>query len=158
VNVATGSVGFVLIMTGFTLLDLLDNALGIALLVAAAAVLTATFGIDGTAVAAAVSIASVNLLRLAQVRRRVGIQPYERDYLRLVLPAGAAAAAAVIAHAVLGGRSWWLSLALTSACALLAYTTLLPLAVTRSERAAFSLHVGGFIKRRRSVEPPSASG
>ena len=31
-NVATGSVGFILIMTGFTGLDLLDNALGVALL------------------------------------------------------------------------------------------------------------------------------
>jgi O-antigen/teichoic acid export membrane protein len=158
VNVATGSVGFVLIMTGFTVLDLLDNALGVALLVAAAAVLTATFGINGTAVAAAVSIATVNLLRVAQVRRRVGIQPYERAYVRLVLPAAAAGAAAVITHALLSGRSWWASLALTSACALLAYTTLLPLAVPASERAAFSLHVGGLIKRRRSAEPPSASG
>jgi hypothetical protein len=64
----------------------------------------------------------------------------------------------VIAHVLLSDRSWWASLALTSACALLAYTTLLPLAVTASERAAFSVHVGGLIKRRRSVEPPSASG
>ena len=39
-NVATGSVGFILIMTGFTGLDLLDNALGVALLAGLAAALT----------------------------------------------------------------------------------------------------------------------
>ena len=63
-NVATGSVGFILIMTGFTGLDLLDNALGVALLAGLAAALTLAFGIEGTATAAAVSIAAVNVVRL----------------------------------------------------------------------------------------------
>ena len=47
VNVATGGVAFVLIMTGFTGLDLLDNAVGPVLLVGLAAALTAAFGIEG---------------------------------------------------------------------------------------------------------------
>ena len=63
-------------MTGFTGLDLLDNALGVALLAGLAAALTVAFGIEGTATAAAVSIAALNVVRLVQVRRRVGIQPY----------------------------------------------------------------------------------
>jgi O-antigen/teichoic acid export membrane protein len=135
-NVATGSVGFVLIMTGFTWLDLLDNALGVGLLVGLATALTAAFGMEGTAAAAAISIAALNLVRLVQVRRRVGIQPYEWAYSRLVIPAAAAALAALAVHAVLADVAWWASLALTGACALAVYAVLLPTALPASERAA----------------------
>ena len=55
VNVATGGVAFVLIMVGLTGLDLVDNALGVALLAGLAAALTLAFGIEGTASAAAVA-------------------------------------------------------------------------------------------------------
>jgi O-antigen/teichoic acid export membrane protein len=135
VNVATGSVGFILIMTGFTGVDLVDNLLGIALLVGLAVGLTAAFGIEGTATAAAVSVAALNLLRLVQVQRRVGIQPYERVYLGLAVPAGAAALAAFGAHAALADRSWWISLAATAACGLVAYAALLPFVLPARERA-----------------------
>jgi O-antigen/teichoic acid export membrane protein len=135
-NVATGSVGFILIMTGFTTLDLLDNALGIVLLVGLAAALTAAYGIEGTAVASAVSIAAVNAVRLLQVRRRVGIQPYERSYLALVLPAAAALAAAIAGNVLVAGRAWWVSLLATAACGVAAYTALLPFALPPRERAA----------------------
>ncbi len=135
VNVATGSVGFILIMTGFTGVDLIDNALGIALLVGLAAALTAAFGIEGTATASAVSVAGLNVLRLFQVRRRIGIQPYDRTYAGLVVPAAAAALAALGAHAALAEESWLFSLAATSACGLIAYVALLPLALPAEERA-----------------------
>jgi O-antigen/teichoic acid export membrane protein len=143
VNVATGSVAFILIMTGFTGLDLLDNVLGVALLVGLAVPLTAAFGIEGTAAAAAVSIVALKVLRLVQVGRRIGIQPYERAYLGLALPASAAALAALGAHAALSGRVWWASLAATAACGLAAYCALLPLALPAGERAA----LGAFAKR-----------
>jgi hypothetical protein len=138
-------------MTGFTGLDLLDNVLGTALLVGLAAALTAAFGMEGTATAAAVSIASVNVLRLEQVRRRIGIQPYERSYLGLVLPAGAAALAALAAHAALSGQPWWSSLAATSACGLAAYVGLLPLALPAHERAALFLPPRRMLNRLRTV-------
>jgi O-antigen/teichoic acid export membrane protein len=135
VNVATGSVGFILIMTGFTGIDLLDNAVGIALLVGLAAGLTAAFGIEGTATAAAVSIAGLNVVRLFQVRRRVGIQPYERTYARLAVPAIAAAVAALVAHALLAHQSWIVSLIGTAAAGLAAYVAGVPFALPEEERA-----------------------
>ncbi|MGH3007297.1 MAG: lipopolysaccharide biosynthesis protein [Gaiellaceae bacterium] len=147
VNVATGSVAFILIMTGFTGLDLLDNLLGIALLVGLATVLTASFGIEGTAVAAAVSVAALNLLRLVQVSRRVGIQPYERAYLGLALPAAGAALASLGAHAALSGRPWWASLAVTAACGLAVYAALLPLVLPARERAVLSLSLRRIVRR-----------
>jgi O-antigen/teichoic acid export membrane protein len=136
VNVATGGVAFILIMTGFTGLDLVDNALGLGLLVGLAVALTGAFGMEGAAAASAVSGAALNLVRLAQVRRRVRIQPYERAYLWLALPAGAAALAAIAVHAALAGSSWWVSLALTAACGLAAYAALLPAVLPARERAA----------------------
>jgi O-antigen/teichoic acid export membrane protein len=147
-NVATGSVGFILIMTGYTLLDLIDNALGIGLMVALAIGLTSAFGIEGTAAAAALSIATLNVVRLAQVRRRLGIQPYERGYVRLALPATGAALAAVGAQWALSGRPWWASLAATGVCGLTVYLALLPFGLPAEERAVVS-------RRLRSLRTPN---
>ena len=142
VNVATGGVAFILIMTGFTGVDLVDNAVGLGLLVGLAVALTAAFGIDGTAVAAAVSISLLNIVRLVQVRRRIGIQPYDRAYLGLALPAGAAALAALALHALLDGRPWWVSLAVTAAGCLAAYAALLPVVLPAGERAHLTAPMG----------------
>jgi hypothetical protein len=98
-----------------------------------------------------VSVASINVLRLEQVRRRIGIQPYERSYLGLVLPAAAAALAALGAHAALSDRPWWSSLAATGACGLAAYAGLLPLALPAHERAALFAPLGRMANRLRTV-------
>ena len=150
VNVATGSVGFVLIMTGYTGLDLLDNAVGIALLVGLAVALTPSFGIEGTAAAAALSLAAVNVLRLIQVRRRVGIVPYDRAYGALALPAAAAALAALGTQAAAAGQAWWASLALTSAAGLGAYALLVPFALSPDERASVA-HAARALRRVRAT-------
>ncbi len=141
VNVATGGVAFILIMTGFTGVDLVDNVLGLGLLVGLAVALTGAFGMEGAATAAAVSIAVLNVVRLVQVRRRVGIQPYERAYLGLALPAGAAALAAVAIQAALAGHAWWVSLAATAAGALVAYAVVLPVVLPAGERALLAAPV-----------------
>lgn len=153
VNVATGSVGFVLIMTGFTGVDLLDNVLGTALLVGLAVVLTSAYGIEGTATAAAVSIAALNVLRLVQVRRRVGIQPYDRAFLPLALPAAGAALAALAGQAALSGEPWWASLAATGVSGLAAYAVLLPFALPAEERGALRASIAR--RRLRGRVPPA---
>jgi hypothetical protein len=134
-------------MTGFTGLDLLDNVLGLAFIVALATALTAAFGMEGAATAAALGIAGLNLVRLLQVRSRVGIQPYDRTYLGLALPAGAAALAAVAAQAALGGSAWWASLAVTAACGAAAYAALLPFVLPHGERAALLAAAPRFLRR-----------
>jgi O-antigen/teichoic acid export membrane protein len=136
VNVATGSVAFVLIMVGRTGLDLVDNLLAVALLVALAAPLSSAYGIEGAALSSAIALSAVNLLRLVQVSRLVGIQPYTRDYLRLALPAVACALAAVAVHAALGSAAWYLALAATTAAATAAYLALLPAALPAAEQQA----------------------
>jgi O-antigen/teichoic acid export membrane protein len=137
VNVATGSVGFILIMAGHTGLDLLDNALAVVLIGGLAVIFTPAFGIEGTAAAAAIGISTANLVRLVQVRRKLGIQPYDASYVRLILPSAGVLAASLAAHAALE-LSWWGSLAVTAVFGVAVYVALLPLALPRDERAAIA--------------------
>ncbi len=155
INVATGGVAFILIMTGFTGVDLVDNAVGLGLLVGLAVALTAAFGMEGAAVASAVSIAGLNLVRLVQVKSRVGIQPYERAYLGLAIPAGAAAAAAAVAQHQLSDRVWWTSLGVTAICGLATYVALLPLVLPPQDRATLVSSLGRFGERFRSSRTPT---
>jgi O-antigen/teichoic acid export membrane protein len=147
INVATGSVGFVLIMVGRTGLDLLDNAIGVLLLAALAAPLADSHGMEGAALAAAASFAAVNLLRLAQVRTVVGVQPFDTGYLRLAVPAAGCAAAALLAHAAAGGSSWWADLAATTAAGMLAYLVLLPAGLPAADRSALQRATRRITKR-----------
>jgi O-antigen/teichoic acid export membrane protein len=86
VNVATGSVGFVLIMVGRTGWDLSVYAASLALNLGLAFWLCPRYGMEGAAVANAVTFALSKWARLVLVRRFVAIQPYDRDYARLVVP------------------------------------------------------------------------
>src|SRR5205085_1615084 len=90
-----------------------------------AAPLSAAYGIEGAAVASAVTLGSVNLLRLGQVKHVVHIQPYTLDYLRLALPTGACLAAALIVHSATSQSVWYLGLVATGLAAGAAYLALL---------------------------------
>ena len=86
INIATGSVGFVLIMVGRTGWDLTVYAASLALNLALAFWLCPRYGMEGAAIANAVTFALSKWARLALVKRFVGIQPYDRDYSRLIIP------------------------------------------------------------------------
>jgi O-antigen/teichoic acid export membrane protein len=143
VNVATGGVAFVLVMAGFTGLDLADNILAAAVLFALAIPLAAAEGPTGAAAASAVALAAVNLVRLGQVYRRVGVQPFDAAYGRLVLPAAGCAAAAWAARAVTDAHPWWVVAAATSIAGAIAYAVLLPAGLPAAERAS----VASFTRR-----------
>ena len=143
VNVATGGVAFVLIMVGLTGLDLVDNLLAAVVLVALAIPLASAEGPTGAAIASATALAAVNALRLWQVWRKVGVQPFDGAYLRLAIPSLGCAAAAVAARAAADGRQWWLVLGVTVAAGLAAYLALLPAGLTVPERA----QIGRLLRR-----------
>ena len=145
VNVATGGVAFVLIMVGLTGLDLVDNLLAAVVLVALAVPLASAEGPTGAAIASAAALAGVNALRLWQVWRKVGVQPFDGAYLRLAIPALGCAAAAVAARAATSGRQWWLVLAVTVVAGLAAYLALLPAGLTTLERG----QIGRWLRRSR---------
>jgi O-antigen/teichoic acid export membrane protein len=95
VNCATGSVGFLLLMSG--------NERSLVRIQAVMAVVTVTlcllfvprWGIAGAAVAAAIGNAGANAWCLVQVKKILGLFPYNRGYRILALPAAVTLAATV---------------------------------------------------------------
>jgi O-antigen/teichoic acid export membrane protein len=120
INIATGSVGFVLIMVGRTGWDLVVYAASLAVNLGLAFWLCPRYGMEGAAVANAVTFALSKWARLYLVRRFVHIQPYDRDYARLLLPTVAALAAMWVIHAAVVAN-WFLDLAATGIGGTLVY-------------------------------------
>jgi O-antigen/teichoic acid export membrane protein len=108
VNVATGTVGFVLIMVGRTGWDLVVYALSVAFDIGAAVLLIGGLGLgmEGAAVAGASTMALSKLARLWLVWRFVHIQPFDRDYARLLIPTAAAVVVGVGVHLLLRASAW----------------------------------------------------
>jgi O-antigen/teichoic acid export membrane protein len=136
VNVATGGVAFVLVMAGFTGVDLADNLLAAAVLFALAIPLASAVGPTGAATASATALAAVNLVRLVQVRRLIGVQPFDAAYARLALPVAGCALAAWAAREASSSGAWWLVVAATTLAGAAAYAVLLPAGLPAAERAA----------------------
>jgi O-antigen/teichoic acid export membrane protein len=146
VNVAVGSVGFILIMVGRTGWDLAVYAASFALDLVAAFVLAgvAHLGIEGAAVAQAVTMVCSNAARLFFVWRFVGIQPFTRHYARLAVPAAVGAAVMVVVHHMLDGQGWPVDLVATGLAGTLAYLAVLVAAgLTPTEKAALARLVRG---------------
>ena len=120
VNISTGSAGFVLIMTGRTGWDLLVYAISLGLDLSLAFWLCPRYGIEGAAIANAVTFATSNVIRLVLVKKFVGIQPYDRNYARLLAPAGAALGLMWLAHRTVSG-GWAVDLVATVLVGLAAY-------------------------------------
>jgi O-antigen/teichoic acid export membrane protein len=135
VNVAVGSVGFILIMVGRTGWDLSVYAASFVLEIGLAFALTPTFGINGAAVAQAVTMAFSNLLRLYLVWRFVRIQPFTAAYARLAIPAAVGGVVMYAVHAAATGTSWPVDLLLSGVTGTLAYVAvLIPTGLTAGER------------------------
>ena len=103
VNMATGSVGFVLIMVGRTGWDLIVYGASLALNLALAFWLCPEHGLVGAAIANAVTFAVSKCARLALVKRFVHIQPYNREYGRLIAPSVAGALVMWAVHSTVAG-------------------------------------------------------
>ena len=155
VNVATGSVGFVLIMVGRTGWDLLVYAGSLLVDLVLAFWLCSRYGMEGAAVANAITFALSKWARLALVRRFVGIQPYDAAYLRLILPAAAAAAAMWLVHSTLPAEKWLLDLVATALAGTVSFgVVFLTAGLTPGERNGLK----GFLSRLRAKSPPSGAG
>jgi O-antigen/teichoic acid export membrane protein len=137
VNVSVGAAGFILIMVGRTTWDLLVYASSFLLDLTLAFVLIPHLGPKGAAIAQATTLVFSNAFRLYLVWRFVRIQPYNRQYARLAIPAAIGAAAMIGIHAVLGGPKWALDLLGTGLVGgLVYYTAFLLLGLTPTERGA----------------------
>jgi O-antigen/teichoic acid export membrane protein len=94
VNVGTGTVSNLQAMAGYARLTLLNALLFLSLSIALDLLLIPPFGLLGAAIANSSSLVTVNVLRLWQIRRNLGLTPYDRSFLRPIAAASAAGAAA----------------------------------------------------------------
>jgi O-antigen/teichoic acid export membrane protein len=89
INAATGSVGFLLSMTGKSYHYLVGELVLMGVNILLNALLIPRWGLLGAALATGASIAGVNLLRLLQVYRLLRFHPYDRSYLKSLGAGGA---------------------------------------------------------------------
>jgi hypothetical protein len=80
---------------------------------------------EGAAIAGALTMALSKVARLWLVWRFVHIQPFDRQYARLAIPALAAVAAGVATHILLASASWPVDLLGTGAVVGLVYFAVL---------------------------------
>ncbi|TMK85786.1 MAG: hypothetical protein E6G44_06005 [Actinobacteria bacterium] len=149
VNVAVGSVGFILIMVGRTGWDLMVYAASFILDLGVAFALAPRLGMEGAAIAQAVTMIASNGGRLYLVWRFVHIQPFDRHYLRLAVPAACSAVVMIAVHLTLRSSAWAVDLLATGAAGALVYVgTLVSFGLTMDERRA----VWRILGRRPGVE------
>lgn len=95
VSASTGSVGYMLLMTGRVKLSFLNSLAAIIANVIFGLILTPRYGAMGIAVATVLAILVVNAMRVLQVRLLLKMQPYRLDVLKPI-------AASLIAAALIG--------------------------------------------------------
>ncbi len=93
VSAGTGSVGYMLLMTGRVKLSFLNSLAAIIANVVFGLILTPRYGAMGIAIATSLAIVVVNSMRVLQVRILLKMQPYRLDVLK---PIGASLLAAAI--------------------------------------------------------------
>jgi O-antigen/teichoic acid export membrane protein len=147
-NVSVGAAGFVLIMAGRTGWDLVVYASSFLLDLVVAFALVPSQGARGAAIAQATTLIFSNAVRLFLVWRFVRIQPYDRSYLRLLIPAAIGAVVMVVVHGALEGPKWLLDLVGTGLLGGAAYyVAFLFFGLTPQERRGAKKLVGRFTGR-----------
>lgn len=87
INTGVGSVGYLLLMSGNQTRLIRVQVMMAVFVVAVTLILVRPFGMVGVACAAALTNALTNYLCLREVRAALQLSPYNRTYLRLILPA-----------------------------------------------------------------------
>jgi O-antigen/teichoic acid export membrane protein len=139
VSVAVGTVGFILIMAGRTGWDLAVYLGGFAIDIGVAVALAGPdrLGMRGAALAQALTTSFTNLARLVLVRRFLRIWPFDRAWLRLLVPTGLCAATIGLAHAALPADRWFVNLVGSAAAGAIVYVAaMLVVGLGPGERAA----------------------
>jgi len=86
-NAITGSVAFLLQMSGKQDIELFNSIGIVTLCIILNIFFVKSYGILGAAIATGASIALINLVRLIEVKKILNIQPYDRKYLKSLLSA-----------------------------------------------------------------------
>ena len=96
INAGTGSVGYMLLMTGYQRLSFLNSLVAVVVNIGLGVYLTPRYGAMGTAISTGLAICALNLMRVLQVRILLKMHAYRWDVFK---PIGAG----VISAALIGG-------------------------------------------------------
>jgi O-antigen/teichoic acid export membrane protein len=153
VNCSVGSVGYLLLMSGNQYRLLRIQAVTACVMVVLSLELIPRWGITGAAVGAAVTNAVSNVWYLTEVRRTLGLSPYSRSYLRLLLPLSGCLMVLFVLKAKLGAfRPEWVVI---TAGLVLAYAAFIGLALEVGLDADDQLIVRAVWSRVRGILPGS---
>jgi O-antigen/teichoic acid export membrane protein len=139
VPVMVGTVGFILIMAGRTGWDLLVYIGGFAIDLSLAFALARpeVLGIRGAAIAQAATLTFSAIARLLLVHRFLRIWPFDRSWLRLIVPAAVCALVIWGVHLIVPEARWFVNLVISAAMGGLAYLALvLAIGLPANERTA----------------------
>ncbi|MBW1933006.1 MAG: flippase [Deltaproteobacteria bacterium] len=135
VSTGTGAVGFLLIMTHHEKRWLLISAVSFLLSIVLNLALIPLWGIRGAALATGVGIVASTLIALFQVKRRLGLWPYDRRYLKGVLASLASALVILVFKGLWVNLALWRVLFITS-LSIIAFTgVLFSLGMDEEERS-----------------------
>jgi len=137
VPVCVGTVGFILIMVGRTGWDLVVYlaAIAIDVVIALALARPSVLGIQGAAIAQAITLAFSAIARLLLVKRFVHIWPFDRWFLRLLPPVAIGAAVMVVLATVLPDAKWLVQLVVAGGLGTIAYgLALVAIGLKQAER------------------------
>lgn len=127
VNSATGPVGGMVTMSGRPYLDLANNLAAVLANIGLCLLLIPRWGMVGAATANAVAIGGINVIRAVEVYFILGVQGYDRSYLKPVLAVVVASLAAYGIYLIADTGVWWLGLVI-AAVFMSAYVVMLAVA------------------------------
>lgn len=125
VRAGTGPGVDMLVMSGNERLKVIGDVAAVVMNVMLNLLLISPLGVAGAAIASAISISAVNLLRLVQVYTVLQVQAFNWGYLKPVASGVAAVVAGFLTHAALTATPWFATLLMTTAAILLVYAVLL---------------------------------
>lgn len=124
VNVSTGAVGFILVMTGYERFWLIFSVVAFTLNVVLNVLLVPQFGLMGAAVATAIAISSLYLSGLFAAKRVVGLWPYDARYKKGMLAAALTISSLMLLQ-LIGIENIWLSIFVTALVATVVFVAVL---------------------------------
>jgi O-antigen/teichoic acid export membrane protein len=117
INCAVGSVGFLLLMSGQQIQMIKIQTANAGLMIGLSLFLVPRMGMNGAALASAITVATTNVWSLVAVRRTLKMFPYHAGYFKLVLPALITTGILIVMIRAGGGHSHWRMAGLALVCA-----------------------------------------
>lgn len=105
INLATGSANSILLVLGKSKVVMINEFFKSVLQIAMNIFLIPLYGIVGAAISMLVSLTALNVLRLVEVYKILGIQPYEGDLMKPVAAAAAISLLIVLGKGVINGSA-----------------------------------------------------